>query len=108
MLSARSMSLVSIVISLFLPAEHVFSQLVSTGQTVAVHDIQYYVPATPFVTVSLRTFPKFQACGDLTPVTVVQSLVDIQLTVKGYAEADDVWSTGFLKGKRLTVQSCMS
>lgn len=92
--------------------DNALSQLTSTGQTVTVGKIPYYVPAKPVTTVALWGYHGTQSCGELQPVTVLGSSENIQTTVDGFAKADDVWNYGFARSKytsavsviRLTLQ----
>ena len=81
-------------LSLFLFFYCTTSELVSTGRTVTVNNVPYYVPAKVFATVSLTASLGFE---DLVPVTVVGNSVNLQSTVKSYAGSDDVWNAGFLE-----------
>ena len=79
--------------------------IVSTGQTVAIDGIPYYVPATPFVTLPLLTALKpLASAGGLVPVTVVgasatnASSNNLGNIIGGFG-TDDVWSDGFLEGE---------
>lgn len=80
--------------------------LASEGSVVTLNGIPYYIPGTPYASTS-----SFKAqtsrntttvLGGLEPVTVVTTssvtfnLVDLQNTVKGFEESDDVWQAGFL------------
>ena len=79
--------------------------LTSTGQTLLLNDIPYYVPATPF---TILPFPNalktLTSAGSLAPVTVVSvsstnsSLGTLQTIVDEFG-SDDVWNNGFLQGK---------
>lgn len=79
-------------------AKHTASQLVSTGQTVVLDGQPYYVPASPLTTVKARRFRSLPSAGGLVPVTVVDSMVNLQATFQAYEKADDIWSIGFLEG----------
>ncbi|MCJ1467592.1 hypothetical protein MMC07_006217 [Pseudocyphellaria aurata] len=89
------------------------SELASAGSTITLNGIPYYVPGTPFA-----SRPNFQAhtlgnkttvLGGLVPITVVTTssvnfnLVDLQTTIKGFKESDDVWQTGFLSAVYIEV-----
>ena len=91
--------LISAIVSLLSFAELGASQLVSTGQTVNVNGIPYYVPATPLTTVATRGLRRLHSPGGLVPVTVADSSTNLQVTIQGYGKVDDVWSTGFLEGE---------
>ena len=75
------------------------AQLVSTGQTLVLNDIPYYLPAEPFTTVAIGKRSGLKSKSGLVPVTVVGGSDDLQATVQAYGEVDDVWSTGFLGGE---------
>ena len=81
-------------LSLFLFFRCTTPELVSTGRTVTVNDVPYYVPAKVFATVTLTASLGFE---DLVPVTVVGTSVNLRSTVKSYAGSDDVWNAGFLE-----------
>ncbi|KAL8640063.1 MAG: hypothetical protein Q9228_002973 [Teloschistes exilis] len=76
--------------------------LTSTGSTLTLNDIPYYVPGTPYTTVSTRAFQGLQSVNGLVPVTVVNlaagndSLSNLE-SVLGKFAADDVWNAGFLE-----------
>ena len=83
----------------------VASSLISTGQTLLLNDIPYYVPATPYTTVSLLTSLKaLSTAGGLVPVTFVSvsasntSLGTLENIINSYG-TDDVWNDGFLEGE---------
>ena len=95
-------ALVSCILSIRLTA----AALTSTGQTLLLDDIPYYVPATPYTKVS--GFPSLKpatSANGLVPVTVLGlpstdgSLTTIQSIIAGFSAVDDVWSQGFLDGK---------
>ena len=79
--------------------------LTFTGSTLVLNDIPYYVPATPYTTISFPASLKSAAsAGGLVPVTVVSgvsasnsSLSTLEDIIGGF-ESDDVWSEGFLEG----------
>lgn len=75
--------------------------LTSTGQTLVLNDIPYYVPATPFATFpSLRPLQSAAFTGGLAPVTVVRlsaSNASLEQAISGFG-ADDVWNEGFVEG----------
>lgn len=105
-----SFILVSLVSVVFLALSQA-SELASAGSTITLNGIPYYIPGTPYA-----SRPSFKAhtlgnkttvLGGLVPVTVVTTssvtfnLVDLQKTVKGFQESDDVWQAGFLSGMSL-------
>ncbi|KAL8962351.1 MAG: hypothetical protein Q9183_005173 [Haloplaca sp. 2 TL-2023] len=72
--------------------------LTSTGQTLMLGDIPYYLPATPYATVSASGFSALQYSSDLIPITVVKSNPtngSLSSVVNTFA-SDDVWNTAFL------------
>lgn len=81
------------------------ASLTSTGQTLLLDDIPYYVPAAPFTTVSsLASLKPLGSAGGLIPVTVLgvsatnPSLTTLAGIIDGFG-SDDVWNGGFLEGK---------
>ncbi|KAI4257713.1 MAG: hypothetical protein LQ352_001553 [Teloschistes flavicans] len=76
--------------------------LTSTGGTLTLNDVPYYVPGTPYTTVSTRAFQGLQNVNSLVPVTVVNvaagndSLSDLESVIGKFA-TDDVWNSGFLE-----------
>jgi len=80
--------------------------LTSTGQTLLLNEIPYYVPATPFATVPmLSSLQTLSSAGGLKPVTVVRlsasnnNLSSLESIIDGFGTGDDVWNEGFLEGK---------
>lgn len=78
--------------------------LTSTGRTLVLNDIPYYVPATPFATLPLlHPLQSATFADDLAPVTVVRlpasnaSLGVLEQAINGFG-ADDVWNEGFAEG----------
>ena len=76
----------------------------STGQTLVLNDIPYYVPGAPFATIPfLKSLQGAASAGDLVPVTVVRlpasnaSLSGLERMIDDF-EKDDVWNEGFLEG----------
>lgn len=82
--------------------------LTSTGSTVILNGIPYYIPAT-----SAGSIPEFDphilagtksVFGGLVPVTVVEApsvtfnLQNLKSTIKKYGKEDDVWGVAFLSG----------
>ena len=85
-------------------------ELISTGSTVALDGIPYYIPRMPYVKI-----PNFQShilagkgsgYGGIVPVTVVRAtsaaftLAQLEQTVATYGREDDVWQAGFLSGEQ--------
>ncbi|KAL8758262.1 MAG: hypothetical protein Q9199_001615 [Rusavskia elegans] len=77
--------------------------LKSTGGTLMLGDIPYYVPATPYSTVSVRGLGRLQSVNGLSPVTVIGATASnatagsLGSILAGFA-TDDVWNSGFLQG----------
>ena len=79
----------------------------STGMTVVLNDVPYYIPPTAVTTLSLASSQLHSATSvaGLVPVTLVTtpslnfSQSDLEATLSTFASTDDVWSTGFLQGK---------
>ena len=76
----------------------------STGQTLVLNDIPYYVPGAPFATIPfLKSLQSTASAGGLVPATVVQlsasnaSLSGLERAIDEFEE-DDVWNEGFLEG----------
>ena len=97
------------VILCFLCACALGLDLISTGSTVALNGIPYYLPSTPY-----SKIPNFQSrilagkgsgYGGTVPVTVVKAtsasftLAQLDQTIATYSKVDDVWQPGFLSGK---------
>ena len=87
--------------------------LTSTGQTLVLNDIPYYVPATPFTTIlPVPLLQSIASAGGLIPVTIVAlsagnaSLSGLEQTIDGF-EVDDVWNEGFLEGKSVCCTTIM-
>jgi hypothetical protein len=86
------------------------STLTTTGRTVNLNGVAYYIPPASVGTVELSRGPiwpgffggpKTPALGNgLLPMTVVTgpSGFDAQSVANGFATADDVWQAGFLQG----------
>jgi hypothetical protein len=87
------------------------STLTTTGRTVNLNGIDYYIPPTSVGSVELSRGPiwpgffggpKSPSLGNgLLPMTVVTgpSGFDAQSVANAFATADDVWQSGFLQGK---------
>lgn len=95
--------LTALLTSVLLP-ETVSCTFTSTGQTVELDGIPYYLPAEPVSTLNEETLllSKASASGGLIPLTVIvtndtqYSGHDLQTTISSYTAADDVFSSGFL------------
>ena len=79
--------------------------LISTGSTVALNGVPYYIPSTPYVKIpnfnSRVLAGKGSGYGGIVPATVVQAtaavtLAQLDRTIAAYGSDDDVWQTGFL------------
>lgn len=83
--------------------------LTSTGSTVNLNGIPYYIPGSPFASIaklqSQTLTGKKSVFGGLVPITIVGTnsvtfnLVDLHQKLRTYGEKDDVWNEGFLPGK---------
>ena len=108
--SSPSSLLAALLCHLFVPVYALSVTL--TGQTLMLGDVTYYLPATPFTTVSVPKLAGTQSPGGLVPATVVSvgagndSIESLGGIVREFA-ADDVWSTGFLEGRCMTELSLM-
>ncbi|KAL9054841.1 MAG: hypothetical protein Q9206_003378 [Seirophora lacunosa] len=82
----------------------VAQSLTSTGGTFMLGNLPYYVPATPYTTISAQGFPRLRGVNGLAPVTVVSATAGSD-NIRGLASivrdfaADDVWNTAFLEGR---------
>ncbi|KAI4095792.1 MAG: hypothetical protein LQ339_007155 [Xanthoria mediterranea] len=82
----------------------------STGGTLMLGDIPYYVPATPYTTVSVRALGRLQSVNGLSPVTVIgatagnASVGSLGSILAAFA-TDDVWNPYFLQGRNLAAGS---
>ena len=93
------------VISFLLTVRFTTAALTSTGQTLLLNGIDYYVPATPYIKVSsLPILNSVASAAGLVPVTVVEvsaansSQSSIEGIINGFG-FDDVWNEGFLEGR---------
>ena len=82
--------------------------LISTGSTVALNGVPYYIPSTPYVKIpnfhSRVLAGKGSGYGGIVPVTVVKAAAAVTLaqlkgTITTYGSDDDVWQTGFLSSR---------
>ena len=83
--------------------------LTSTGSTIELNGIPYYIPGRHFISLpyfNSRTTAGLKGLlGGLVPVTVLRTATvnldvkDLAKTVEGFGEQDDVWGEGFLSGK---------
>ena len=83
--------------------------LTSTGSTIELAGIPYYVSSKAFASVPNSLYTQSLAGGKSVgtpwiPVTVVKatsgavSITELQSTLKSFGESDDVWTTDFLSG----------
>ena len=87
---------------------HYFTSAVSittTGQTLVLNDVPYYLPAASFATLPFFTSLKGAASAvGFVPVTVVElsasnaSQSGLKHVIDSFG-ADDVWNSGFLEGQ---------
>ena len=83
---------------------------VSTGSTVVLDGIPYYVPASPVTTLRVRhdQFGSAASVAGLVPLTVLETSVstftqkDLDATIANYTAIDDVFQLGFLQGILVT------
>ena len=82
--------------------------LVSTGSTVALNGVPYYIPSTPYFKIpnfnSRVLAGKGSGYGGIVPATVVKAtaavtLAQLSRTIAAYGSDDDVWQPGFLSGR---------
>ena len=73
----------------------VSSTLLTTGSTVMINGIPYYLPGSPTAVLTTGSIPRNQQ-ADLIPVTVVNSS-DVTAATAGFG-SDDVWQPDFLQG----------
>ena len=82
------------------------TQLISTGMTVILNDIPYYIPAAPVATIHIRPnqLNAGTSAAGLVPLTVVETTSltltqsDLEAIIANYTASDDVFQTGFLEG----------
>ncbi|KAG8534384.1 uncharacterized protein KY384_001229 [Bacidia gigantensis] len=90
--------------------------LTSTGSTVEIGGIPYYVPGQPISSVPSTFYTQLLTTGYsagslLTPITVVKapagpfSVNELQKTFDTFGGADDVWTPDFLTGKSTSLAS---
>lgn len=70
--------------------------LVTTGTTVTVNGVSYYLPGSPVASLAAGSLPSTLRGTGLMPVTVVNS-TDVATATAGFS-SDDVWQPGFLEG----------
>jgi hypothetical protein len=91
----RSLGVASFIVS------HAHAAVLSTGFTVSLTDIDYFLPPKPVASIS--GYDEIKALFDnglFVPFTVVKSdshAVDIASLTTGYFD-DDVWQEGFMEG----------
>lgn len=84
-------------------ATSVAPAVLSTGFTVSLSDIDYFLPPKPVASITgCDEIKVLFADGPFVPFTVIQGdghgTLDLPSTVASYAENDDVWQEGFLEG----------
>lgn len=77
--------------------------LTSTGSTLLLGDIAYYVPGTPFANLpSFSNLEHLASDGGFIPVTVIGTTPKSSFSTRDQLiqsfEVDDVWNEGFLEG----------
>ena len=108
---AISYLLSALLVLLSFTLDHAASyELKSTGSTLSLDGILYYLPASSFKTVPIATYTACalavkQASPQFIPITVVNgvdfSATGLEATVENFGEDDDVWTSSFLAGKGL-------
>lgn len=78
--------------------EPVVSLLSTTGSTVELNSIDYFLPPQPVATINLG---KFSSNGTIVPMMVVESGSDVSATIQSYDTKDDVFQKAFAEGERL-------
>jgi hypothetical protein len=79
------------------------SVLSTTGQTVVLDGISYYVPAETVATLDASSLPGKVKDADLTPLTVITAesfsynAEAFEATISNFTSSDDVFSAGFLE-----------
>jgi hypothetical protein len=83
----------------------------STGFTVSLTDIDYFLPSKPVATIAgCDQIKAAFSDGPFVPFTVVKAAaygtLDIASVTAKYAEEDDVWQEGFLDGTHESQYMC--
>jgi len=97
-----SQFLIVAILNCFLPSIH--AAVSSTGFTVSLEDVSYFLPPGSVATVSVVDELKvsFENNGPLVPITVIesteQSTEEISSITAKYLAQDDVFQLGFLEG----------
>lgn len=83
--------------------------LTSTGSTLELNGIPYFIPGRPFASLPYFNSQPLLAVegllGGLVPVTVIETasdslnVQDVRKTIQGFGQRDDVWGEGFLSSK---------
>lgn len=77
-----------------------YALLSSTGSTVQLDKIHYFVPPAPITTIDLQGVNiKHAGSTGLVPMTVVQEGADVSTTASQFQQQDDVFQPGFLDGR---------
>lgn len=85
--------------------------LISTGSSVMLNEIPYYIPAAPVTTLRVHPnqFRSTISAAGLVPLTVFETSLltfsqkDLDDTVANYTARDDVFQAGFLQGTRKSI-----
>ena len=92
----------------------VHAQVASSGTTLVVGSLSYFVPGTPIAKLSLtKAKNSFKSGDSLVPFTFVGavsgkfSAEDLSAVIANYSASDDVWTTSFLTGSYDQTISCV-
>lgn len=79
----------------FLLASNAHAAVSSTGFTVSLAEIDYFLPPKPIARIAgCNELESLLDDGIFAPITVVSDVADVAL----FAAKDDVWQEGFLEG----------
>ena len=117
-MSFSVIALLLVAVSFFLSSQTSASLLTSTGSTIELGGIPYYVPGKSFASVPSTFYTQALANSKSMgtpwiPVTVLKaasptfSTTELQSTLKTFGDTDDVWTTGFLSGPSPKPRACM-
>jgi hypothetical protein len=99
------MGALEFLVVVLLVVSNVYAAVTSTGFTVSLADIDYFLPPRPVAKIfGNEELQKFFDDSSFVPFTVVKaegSVVDIASLIAGYAD-DDVWQEGFMQGTSFT------
>ena len=87
------------------------ASIVSTGSTLTLNGIPYYLPANPVATLKLSPGPlkSLPSTAGLIPLTVISTTslsfnqADLDATIANFTAADDVFQAGFVEGKHFSM-----